>query len=141
MAVSFVSGATTVFVQNPRRGNVYKRELAHATGRTAAGTLYVYAKGTDIRSMTLEFTGLRDDEKSALESFFFSTVSGPSNTFTYTDHDGVAWTARFLDDTLNFEEVHDEKDTNTTFLVGAVSYPTTTRKNPVWRVEFDLEVS
>jgi hypothetical protein len=140
MSVRFTSG-TTIDIQNPVRGNIYERQLQYATGRTAAGSFYAYSKGVALKRMGLRFENLRNVEKAALEGFFATTVGGPGATFTYTDHDGTSWTARFLEDVLRFEETHDEKNSTTTFTLSAVTYPTTTRKNPVWNVEFELEVS
>lgn len=140
MAVSFTYTATTVQLQNPVRSNKYARRAVHALGRTAGGQLYRYSKGVTLKRITLEFTEIRDVEKAAFESFFFTTVSGPTTDFTYVDHDGVSWNARFIRDTVDFEEIADAKLQDGFLVVGAEQYPSTRRKNPIWRFELEMEV-
>ena len=140
MSVRFTYTTTDCDLQNPVLGNTYERQKHHALGRTAGGQLFRYAKGLDVKKIKLSWNGLRDDEKDALESFFYTTVSGPSTDFTFLDQGGTSWDARFLVDTLSFETVSDEKQSAGSFLVGVEAYPTTTREKPVWRVELEMEV-
>lgn len=140
MSVSLVSGGTTVNLQNPVLQNVEAVAVAQARGLSADGTRRRYGKGGVARRMLLEFADLRESEKTELEDFFDSTVDGADSTFTYTDHDGNAWTARFLSTELNFREADDAKASATTFLIGGGTYPTTVREAGVWAVSFELEV-
>jgi len=144
MAVTLTSGATNVYLPNPLRDNVDGAEVHVATKRAAGGTLYAYDKGVTLRQRRLAFE-LRDAEKTALESFFRTTVVGPKTTFTYTDHRGTGYTARFLDTRLEFREIDDAAAGSTRFdptgIGPAKDYPTTTRTNGFWQVEFALEVT
>lgn len=141
MAVRFQKDATSVYLQNPVRGNNYERRKATALGRSAGGELYAYRKGINTKKITIEWEYLRNDERVALENFFFVTVDGPMETFTYTDHRGDSYTAQFLQDSIRFEEIDDEKDSSSTYTVGSTSYPTTTRRDPVWRASVEMELN
>ena len=143
MAVEFTYSGTTIYLQNPQLRNVHSTQKIHSTGRTAGGEFYRYSKGVDIQQFRLVFDHLRDEEKDALQGFFETTVTGPSTDFTYVDHEGTSWNARFLDDTLTFTEVDDEKKQETTFIPTSTSttyYPTTVRELPVWSVAINMEV-
>lgn len=140
MAVKFYHATHgTVWVQNPERDNEWNYQILHAMGRTAGGKLFVYKKGLTLQKMKLEWLELRNEEKIALQQFF-EDIDGPSDTFTYTDHFDVSWTARFLIDELPWINVDDYEDLKSFFPVGGNTYPTTVRKDPVWRLSLEIEV-
>lgn len=141
MSISMVSGGTTINLQNPIRGEVRARHLPHAVGRTLSGQLYAYKKGPVYLVGRYTWEYLRDDEREDLENFFYSTVEGPSNTFTFTDHYGTTYVAQFLNDFLDFENIDDSESSSGTYVASGTTYPTTTRTNPVWRVSIELELT
>jgi len=141
MAVMFMKGATSITIQNPARGNVLSTRKVQAMARDAGGGRYVYDQGLDWRIMELEWIGLRESEKSDLESFFEDTADGMKEQFTYRDHQGTDWNAYFDQPSLEFIEIADEKASSGTFTSGGTTYPTTTREKGVYRVAVRLEVS
>jgi len=90
--VTFARGEDTIDLSPPPPGYSHAKERAQAIGETAAGTWYVYDKEVDNRILNLSLV-LTLAEKDALETFFDSTVVASLNTFTYTDHLGVAHTS------------------------------------------------
>ena len=105
MSAVFTSGETVVTLRSPEVNNQQPFRKRQAVGRTAGGTFFSYDKGIDITRMALSFTELTETMKDDLESFFDTTVEGTTNTFTYTDHDGDDWTARFLNTELTWREL------------------------------------
>src|SRR4030067_1530020 len=98
MPVTFTYSGTVVAIQKPQVANEYNSQKMHATGRTAGGQFYRYSKGITLKIIKLQWTNLHDDEKILLDTFFISTVLGPSLDFTYIDHRGTTWAAHFLTD-------------------------------------------
>jgi hypothetical protein len=150
MSVKFSYGdsaPTEIEIQNPARQNVLRTKKTQASGRSAAGVLYVYDQGVPLKEIELQFENLRESEKNELQSFYDDTVEGMFRKFTYTDHHGDAWTARFLQPELEFTEIADVVASSGTFVSGAVGgsggteYPTTTRGAGVWNARVILEVS
>lgn len=147
MAWTFVKAATTIKVQNPIRSNLEDRLRRQALSRSASGACYVYDKGTTRVEIEAQWTSLRDDEKDVLQDFFDSDADGMVNTFTLTDHEGNSWTARFLHDTLEWEQVDDSVASSGSFCAsacetsGETAYPTTTRSYPIWAIRLRLEVA
>lgn len=141
MSVRFVKGGTSEYIQNPILSNRYILDAFQSKGRTAGGELFVYDKAPDeVYKLALTFAELRDSEKEALESFFVNDAEGMLYTFTYTDHEGTTWTARFLTPVLEFTSIADKRASTTSFTSGGVTYPTTVREESIWSVEFELEV-
>jgi hypothetical protein len=140
MPVTFSYSGTAATIQNPQVVNEFNSQKMHATGRTAGGQFYRYSKGITLKTIKLQWSNLHDDEKILLDSFFISTVSGPSLDFSYTDHRGTVWTAHFLTDRLPWKEIADERDADLDYNVGANVYHSTKRKLGYWEVEFELEV-
>ena len=106
MSVTFQSGETQVTLRDPEFENTEAASPKQALGRTASGAVYVYDKGVEVRTMSLEFRCLDNDEKDDLEDFHRSTVEGAYTTFSFTDHRSGTWTARFIRD-IEFSEVLD----------------------------------
>lgn len=105
MSVSFVLDATTVTLPEPPPGTPVRAVRRDVIGRTAGGTVYVYEKGVETFEVELAFESLSDGEKTTLTDFFDDTTDGCLNTFTYTDSNGTARTARFLEPHLEFTKV------------------------------------
>lgn len=141
MSVTFSSGGSSAEIQNPLLGDQFGVRTHDVRGLSADGSRRRLSKGDVRRVLSLKFEGLRDAEKEDLEDFFDDVVNGAESAFTYTDHNGDAWTARFLSTELRFTEVDDGVSAAGTFGVGGTSYPTTTRTAPVWGVEIELEVT
>ncbi len=99
--ITFVKGGTTVTLPAPAPGGTFRKTRSQAIGRTASGAPVIYDKDAVWYEGTLAFTYLSSSMKAALESFF-DTVAGAS--FTYTNDDGTAYTAYFLDNALSFRQ-------------------------------------
>ena len=103
--VTFVLGGTTVTLPAPVPGSTI-REIKHqASFLFASGDRVAYDKGVDRYEIDLEFESLSVTELDNLQGFFHTTVDGVVTTFTYTDTNGTAHTARFLDPTLDVIKV------------------------------------
>ena len=105
MSVTFVLGETNVELPDPSPGYPVRAIQRQAVGRSAGGTLYVYDKGVETYEVEITFESLTDSEKSALQGFFDNDTEGCLNTFTYTDSNGTARTARFLEPRLEFIKI------------------------------------
>ena len=144
MSVRFSYGETTVDVQNPDVQNTVALDKEQVVGRSVAGARYRYDRGVEVLTIRLSWSNLRDDEKVALLSFFETTVDGVMTAFTYTDHRGTAWSAQFVEPSLEFTERGDAQSgvAGTYQIDGAsgTAYPTTTRTLGVWATSFLLEV-
>lgn len=141
MSVRFSYAGTTVDLQNPNVQNAIALDKVQVVGRSVAGARYRYDRGVDVRTLRLHWSQLRESEKAELQSFFETTVDGVMTQFTYTDHRGTAWSAQFVNPTLEFVEVADSAASAGTFTSDGDTYPTTTREAGVWSVEVELEVS
>ncbi len=120
------SGATTtVTLPNPERGNPERSLLVQASGRTMAGTLRVYNKGTARKEIDIHLEDLTNTQKGDLLSFFQTKAVGMQNAFQVDDHHGSLLNARFLQSEMEFSEDYAE------------TVPVT---NPLWSVEIKLEV-
>ena len=141
MSVKFKSGVTEKYLQNPQRDNSDGVKIFQAQGRAAGGKLYVYNKGITVETVELSFTELRQAEKDGLEAFF-KLVKASLTQFEYTDHTGVTWNARFMNDELIFTEIDDLQASSGTFSPdgGSNYYPTTTRGDGFWAVDITLEL-
>jgi hypothetical protein len=99
--VTFTKDATTITLPAPLPGAPTGLVRPQATGRSAAGTLYVYDSGQTRYARVETFESLTAAEKADLASFF-ATVGGQKETFTYTDSGGASYTARFETASLTF---------------------------------------
>ena len=140
MSVLFKSGATSVYLQNPDHQNEVEIDKRQHIGESASGTRYRYDRGVQFKTLRLQWSELRESEKTALEGFYDTTVDGVMTQFEYTDHRGTKWNAYFTSPTLSFTEMDDRRASTTTFASGGVSYPTTVRAHGVWSTEVELEV-
>lgn len=105
MSVSFVRDATTVTLPDPLPGTPVRAVRRDVIGRTAGGTVYVYDRGVETYEAELAFQSLTDDEKTDLTDFFDDVTDGCGQAFTYSDSNGAARTARFLEPRLEFTKV------------------------------------
>jgi len=142
MSVRFQLGGVDCYLQNPDPSNTVDQRRMQVIRQSASGSYYAYDKGVKTQVWVLRWSGLRESEKAALESFFWSTVRGGQYGFFFTDWRGTVWRVRFLQTTIVFTEVADARvGAATTFTSGGVSYPTTTRENGVWSTEITLYIS
>jgi len=100
MSITFALGPTTVALPDPAPACPVRAARRQVIGRAAGGAAYVYDKGVTTHEVLLTFESLTDTEKEALSAFFAVTAQGGRNVFTYTDSNGAARTARFLDPEL-----------------------------------------
>lgn len=135
--IRFTYSTSDWVLSNPIRQNMYNFEKPITFGRSASGQLYRYLKGFEIKRVVLEFEYLTDAEKSAAQTAF-STIG--TNDFTYTDHLGVTMNARFVVPRIEFKEMWDEKSHQQNFTIDLDTIVSTTRKNPRWAFQVELEV-
>ncbi len=103
--ITFVKAPTTVTLPGPVPGSVI-REIKHqASFILASGQRVVYDKGVDRYEIDLDFESLTQTELDSLQAFYHTTVDGVISTFTYTDTNGAAHTARFLEPVLEIPKV------------------------------------
>ncbi len=140
MSVTFASNGTTVEVRNPNVGNQDGAIRHQAMGLSAGGSRRVYDKGVSKRRVNLVFEELHESEKTELEAFLDDVANGTDETFTYTDHEGTAWTARLLSPDFQFVELADAVASSSTYTVGEATCPTTTREDGHWAIEIQLEL-
>jgi len=105
MSITLTLGETTVTLPDPLPGYPVRAIKRQTIGRTAGGTVYVYDKGVNTFEADVPFESLNDSEKAALATFFDETAAGGKNTFVYTDSNGAARTARFIESCLTFTKV------------------------------------
>ena len=105
MSVTFVKGATTVTLHDPAQRVTLVHHKRQTISRTQGGNVRVHDLGVDTYGISLTFEAMTTTEKSNLQSFFNTDVDGAMNTFTYTDENSTAYTARFLDTDLQFTKV------------------------------------
>ena len=106
--ITFVSGATTVTLPGPPGGYPEREVKFQAMGLTLGGKRYVYDKGVAKYEAEITLESLTAAQKTALDSFYHTTVNGSRETFTYTDTTGTAYAARFLNQTLDYTKVSKE---------------------------------
>ena len=141
MVTKFQKNLTKIEIQNPVRENREILKRRQGLGRTAGGTVYVYDLGISTQNLVLSFSNLRQSEKDCLQAFYNTVVNGVMETFSYTDHLGNVWTARFLNTELEFTEADSIGSTQDTYESGGAVYPTTTWEEGIYNVEIELEVS
>ena len=104
----FTKGANTVTLPPPDDFETWE-EKAQALGWTAAGEPRAYDKDVARRLARLTWRDLSSDDKEDLTEFFHNEsadsppgVNGVMETFTLTDHEDNAYTARFARPELRF---------------------------------------
>ena len=134
------SGGSDVEIQNPDLEDVAVTERRQVVNFTADGVANVYSLGVKTERVRLRWSYMRDDEKTALETFFDDVADGCANEFSYTDHKGTGHTARLLTPKLEWTQMEDEDGSSgdETFTVGSATYPTTTRTGGTWSVSLEL---
>lgn len=141
MSVRFQLGGTDFYLQNPDRHNAVEQRRMQVIRQTASGGYFIYDKGVKTEIWVLQWSGLRESEKTDLESFFIDTVKGAYLVFVFTDWRGNRWQVRSLQASIDFNEIADARaGAATTFVSDGVSYPTTTREKGVWATEIRLLV-
>ena len=98
--ITFVRAPVTVTLPGPVPGSVIREVKHQASFILASGERVVYDKGVDRYELDLDFESLSEAELDDLQAFYHATVDGVVETFTYTDTNGTAHTARFLEPVL-----------------------------------------
>lgn len=95
--VSFTSGATTISLRATKPDTQCPTTVPGVVHRTQGGSLVSYQVGPQYFETTLQITGMSNATKDALVAFFGANFT---KAFIYTDENGNAFTARFLDTSL-----------------------------------------
>ena len=103
MSVTFTLGGTTYTVKSPYFPYMPVHDRMQVKGKTAGGTQIVQELAAAQDSYTFQFKNMTTAERDNLESFYKNTVDGAMTTFTFTDVAAAAHTARWMDDTFNFQ--------------------------------------
>ncbi|RJQ29221.1 hypothetical protein C4571_02185 [Candidatus Parcubacteria bacterium] len=97
MSVIFTQGATTVTLT---RGPIFpytpQTDKYQLIGRTAGNTIIVQELATQDSVYTFRFANVSDSDYADLYSFWNTTIDGANETFTFTDPDASAHTARWM---------------------------------------------
>lgn len=89
-SVTFAATAvTTLTLKLPDFGNTKSVDLRIIDHRSRNNTLFIYKRGSSRKSKNLSFSGLRQDELEAAETFF---EDSRGKIITYTDHFNDAYT-------------------------------------------------
>lgn len=101
--INFTKGATDIDVNGPGEGQTVQRHSRYAVAQAADGTVWSQKRsGSAHRTWQLDLEYVTSAQKVLLQSFFDTDAAGPTNTFTYTHTDGNSYTARFLQDDLQW---------------------------------------
>lgn len=95
--VTLSGNGSPVTVYGPEPNTQAPCSVPGVTHRTQGGSLVKYQVGPPYWETTLKLPSLRNADKVALEAFFRANIN---NSFTYTDENGNAFTAYFLDQQL-----------------------------------------
>ncbi len=107
--VTFGSGGSAVTVPGPPTQTDVNNLAQWITDSSANHTRWSYKlTGTAMYQWSIPLTALSGAQKVALQSFFTTTVGGPTSTFTYTHTDGNSYTVRFIDTSLSWSRVNGE---------------------------------
>ena len=100
LTVTFAKGAESVTLPAPEPGSRMRLVKHQGLGLTAGGTRYAYDKGVTRYEADLDFRSLTTAQKESLVNFFDTEIEGAKETFTYTDSESTAYTARLLTSAL-----------------------------------------
>ncbi|MDE2098816.1 MAG: hypothetical protein KGL39_16305 [Patescibacteria group bacterium] len=95
--VSFTAGQTTLTLRATKPDTQAPTTVPGVVHRTQGGSLVSYQVGPQYFETTLQITGMSGQQKDALVSFFAANFT---KSWTYTDENGNAFTAQFLDISL-----------------------------------------
>ena len=97
---TFVYSATTITFSS---GNSYDfpypepvQAPVQAVEYNVAKTKFITDKSNNIRTFYLNFNYLSSSIVSSLKTFFQTTVTGAKTSFTFNDHNGTAYTVRWV---------------------------------------------
>ncbi len=79
-------------------------ERIQTQDRNGVGSLVVEDLGYVIKKFSLSFKDLPLADYTALDTWYNETAVGAANTFTYTDHDSVDYTVRWVSGSFDFPE-------------------------------------
>lgn len=105
MNVTFdAGGGNSIEITGPVSNQPVDPFPQYVSGLSAGGTRWSYKVSTSsLTTWALTFDGMSASEKSALDTFFWTHAEGPTNTFTYTHTDGNSYTARFVNNRLQWQ--------------------------------------
>jgi len=103
MSVIFTKSATTYTIRSPLFP--YRVEFLSNTIKefTEGGTVITEELAEDVEVIVLRFESLSTTERDNLKAFFATTLENGSLTFTFTGPDAVEHTARWMDETFDFQ--------------------------------------
>ena len=142
MSVTFAKDGTSAVLRNPDLDDKLDLDTHQVVQPKAGGGFYRYALAAAAdKQRELRWSHLLRSELDALLSFFEFTAQGMLNEFTFTDERGGAWTAHFLNPTLDPVTVHDDAASTGTYATGGVTRPTTTRGGGYYSLAFKLHLA
>lgn len=98
----FEKGSSSIEIPGPA-STAPRNTSQYARSETPSGQHWVYKGRSSTRDVwSLDFRGLGNSDKQDLQTFFDSTVGGPGVDFTYRHTDETSYTARFLQEGLNW---------------------------------------
>lgn len=104
--VNFTKGASNYDINGPVGNQSISRSSRYSISESHDGTIWSYKRHAGShRKWRLELTDVTSAQKDNLQSFFDSDAAGPTNTFTYTHTDGTSYTARFVQEELQWQRV------------------------------------
>ena len=100
----------TLTINGPVGGQAVEPTARWVSGTTVNGTRYVYQKNNVEKNIwVLQCNDVTAAQKALLDTYFYTTTKGPTETFDYRHTDGTDYAScRFADVNLEFQRV----DTN-----------------------------
>lgn len=109
MTVRFVKGGTDFTVKNPLFPYEPTHDRMQFKGKTAGGTQVVQKLAVPLEGYIFQFHNMSPAERLNLFNFYKDDVDGAMATFTFTDVAAVEHTARWMDDTFDFQMVAQDR--------------------------------
>ncbi len=134
------TGFAAITIQNPIFTDTYSVKKHGALERSAGGARYYYDKGITTYMVEMEWNGLREGEKDALEDFFDNVAEGPKYKFNMMNQEGKQFRCWFNDTEIDFKIIDDQRASRDTIIVGGNPEPSTTRMKSVWSVTVEMEI-
>ncbi len=100
---TFTRGANSLLLPLYRFPVQDREESGVLVGRTASGAAVTNRKAAAQTVLVRQFTGVRDEDFTALKAWFLTEAEGATNTFTATEPDGTTYTVRWVDETLQWQ--------------------------------------
>jgi len=94
--VNFTSGATSIDVTAPTYPEEPGNTLQQVVAQSMSGRVMSVTRNAGTITTPTVHLQLAETEYDDLVSFIYTTVSGATTSFSYTDHESVTWTATYL---------------------------------------------